>query len=416
MFHDHPWKIFYKASGYTVSLCLSCRFLTCGYGYSIKPPHFRAASLRNQVPDLPRHFREWPGGTILGSYEPGRLGFVICLFPLSYTMSIWKHWFSFDSITYQCIEINSVTWLSTGRTLFELLKSKFEKQYEPEDRYTRYIFRLLIDDADLAQKILPFCSNLESLALWAPSNAVTQAMLQPIFSPTALPFPHLQRLSICWKFLPPEHRSFSHPIFQGLTHLDINYSAQVSWSGLSSLENLIYFQLDCISAIQEEDEAGVLFVTIIETVASHLPKNLEVCLVVLQHVVYRHLTSSHDLPARRLFDDITEGRYEAPVLLSHSNVLANIPLGLHREERFFMHTIWTMFFVIETWTSLREGHFDFWMSAKEGMDELKRQARTVVRWPSPCLQHAFWQPLPMIRTPLNAFNLWMNNQEMTVVY
>jgi len=156
----------------------------------------------------------------------------------------------------------------------------------------------------------------------------------------------------------------------------------VSWSGLSSLENLICFQLDCISAIQEEDEAGALFVTIIETVASHLPKNLEVCLVFLRHVVYRHLTfttSSHDLPARRLFDDITEGRYETPIFLSHSNVLANIPLGLHREERFFMHTIWTMYFVIETWASLREGHFDFWMSAKEGIDKLKRQARTVVR-------------------------------------
>jgi len=217
-------------------------------------------------------------------------------------------------------------------------------------------------------------------------------MLQPVFSPTALPFPHLQRLSCCWKFLPPEHRSFSHPIFQRLTHLDINYSAQVSWSGLSSLENLIYFQLDCISAIQGEDEAAVLFVTIIETVASHLPKNLEVCLVFLRHEVYRHLmltTSSDDLPASRLFRDIREGRHDAPILLSHSNVLAELPLYLDREERFCMHTIWTMHFVIETWTSLRQGHFDFWMSAKEEIDEVKGQARTVVRLCSPCLQRAF---------------------------
>ena len=289
-------------------------------------------------------------------------------------MSLWKHFFNFDSITYQCIEINSVTWLSTGRTLFELLKSKLEKQYEPKDRYTRYILQLLIDDADLAQKILPFCSNLKSLALWAPSNAVIQSMLQPIFSPTALPFPHLQRLSICWKFLPPEHCSFSHPIFQRLTHLDINYSAQVSWSGLSSLENLIYFKLDCISAIQAGAEAGVLFVTIIETVASHLPKNVEVYLVFLQHMVYRHLMltrSSDDLLAMLLFTDIGEGRHEAPILLSHSNILANIPLDLDREERFFMHTIWTTLFPIQTWTSLREGHFDFWTSAKEELQMKK---------------------------------------------
>jgi len=119
--------------------------------------------------------------------------------------------------------------------------------------------------------------------------------------------------------------------------------------------------------------------TVIETVAAHLPKNLQVCLVFLQPVVYRHLmhtTSSNDLLASRLFQDIREGRHDAPILLTHSNILAELPSHLDREQRFFMHTIWTMHFVMETWTSLRQGHFDFWVDAKEEIEKLKKQART----------------------------------------
>ena len=58
-----------------------------------------------------------------------------------------------------------------------ILMTRLQIRQDPEDRYTRYIQRLLIDDVQLAQKLLPLCSNLTSLALYFSSLLTTEVMI-----------------------------------------------------------------------------------------------------------------------------------------------------------------------------------------------------------------------------------------------
>ena len=273
-----------------------------------------------------------------------------------------------EPLAYQSIAFyrHADPWVSGIRHNSHELLSMVRRGYEL-NVHPKYVHRLLVDDALVAKELLPLCSELKSLALWTPSNATNQKILHLLFASNGLSLPHLRRLSICWRSFPPDNRSFHMPIFQGLTHLDVNYSNEVSWSGLSSLQSLKYFRLDCLSAIQSADELEAHFETITKQVAPHLPSTVECCIVWLRSSLRRSTYErlGGGARARQFLEDVETGRYDPRVILEWVSLRANRPNQSHvgRGDR-YMHFLCRMDDVIEPWAHLPGYSPDFSTEAR----------------------------------------------------
>ena len=179
----------------------------------------------------------------------------------SYVIHLWIDISRMMPLVLQGVALHQRAILRDQQIRRNILMTRLQIRQDPEDRYTRYIQRLLIDDVQLAQKLLPLCSNLTSLALYFSSLLTTEVMIMhPLFAPNALSLPHLRRLYIQWNIFPPEHRSCHNKIFESLTHLDIDIGSQPYWSGLSELSNLTNLRIN-MHKIATRSGANVMLLT-----------------------------------------------------------------------------------------------------------------------------------------------------------
>jgi len=151
--------------------------------------------------------------------------------------------------------------------------NRIQGQQETENRYTRYVQRLVVVGAQMAAKLLPLCPNLKSLALRY-QHPEDLAIYHRLFVPNAFPSSNLRRLSIQWKMLPPEHRSFYHPIFQGLTHLEIDVGRKSCWDDFPQLENLTNLRLNLQKAMIRTSDRLLFVLMVAVTICSKFPTSL----------------------------------------------------------------------------------------------------------------------------------------------
>jgi hypothetical protein len=256
---------------------------------------------------------------------------------------------------------------------------------KPEDFYTRYVQRLFIDDLqkmELAEKLLPLCSNLMSLACWARPDASSQTILRSLLSPDTPSLPRLRRLSIYWGCLPIDYQSFHHPIFRNLTHLDIDFDPHIRWEVLALLENLKYFNLDCISAcsrVQNVKEATEGLETIIKLIIPYLPISLRCFLVLAPSSIIGRILFSHGddaCDAQQFCSDIVSGEYDVRLVLGSSPAIPMPPKWEHGQgQQDFVHSIVPVPYNLHAWAYLAPGHTDFWMEAEGIVEERRRKLK-----------------------------------------
>ena len=247
--HEHPklwssvsWLLVKILSGYINSAPIqnSCDY----YGLIRKLPPIQQISSWYKATNIRRSIRT-------KSLECRRSGFCVVRsqhlvsIRSSHVIHLWINISRIMPLVLQGVALHQRAVLRDQQIRRNILMTRLQIRQDPEDRYTRYIQRLLIDDVQLAQKLLPLCSNLTSLALYFSSLVNTEVtIMHPLFAPNALSFPHLRRLYIQWDVFPSEHRSCHNPIFKKLTHLDIDIGSQPCWSGLSELGNLTNLRIN----------------------------------------------------------------------------------------------------------------------------------------------------------------------------
>ncbi|KAJ3566606.1 hypothetical protein NP233_g6885 [Leucocoprinus birnbaumii] len=290
-----------------------------------------------------------------------------------------------EPLMYQCITLNRHTYtnLKSERRRFRLFASTFKDGSKPRKFYANYIHRLFIDDLhkwSLAEELLPLCLNLQSLACWANPISTNQMVLRSLLSPDTLQLPYLRRLSLYWGSLPLEYRSFYHPIFKNLTHLDIDFSFEVSWTGLSSLENLRYFNLDCIAAClgtQSLREIAFQLEGIINIVVPNLPTSLRCFVVLIPSVVIGHFVTglNDDCTARAIYQEMVSGKYDARLVLGSSPEIPELSCEDTKEQQSFIHHVVPVPYDLSAWTYLPRDSTDFWMDAEEVIENRKRDEK-----------------------------------------
>jgi len=170
--------------------------------------------------------------------------------------------------------------------------------------------------------------------------------MHPLFAPNALSFPHLRRLYIQWNILPPEHRSCHNPIFQSLTHLDIDIGSITCWSGFSELGNLTNLRIN-INMSQIRVQSGTRIVLITRFLLPEFPPSLKYFAV-----------SGFDsrvcwITKTGLFDP-------CPVLSPSGNMFLRPPI---------VNVVFgNLYDAIKSWTYLPRCYYDSWRRAEVEID------------------------------------------------
>jgi len=210
-----------------------------------------------------------------------------------------------------------------NRIRLNMLLSRLQTQWEPQDLYTKHIQRLIVNDLHLATTLLPLCRNLTSLALWFLPDDTHQAIMHPLFTSNTLSFPKLRRLYLLWKILPPEQRSFQNPIFWSLTHLELDYGQAEYWSDFSSLKNLTNLCLNCRQILSERDVES-MFDKVIHVLVPNLPSSLKYFTVKFEARCAAYAKSAH---CSRIWFYTEVGRYDSRLLIDWSSLLPERVFG-----------------------------------------------------------------------------------------
>ena len=249
-----------------------------------------------------------------------------------------------------------------------MFMSRIRSPQEAE-KYTKSIQRLLVDDFRMVEKLLPLCTNLESLALLIdPSHA---SFLEPTLYPAALPFTNLRRLSILWKMLPSEHRSFHHPIFHGLTHLEID-PGDLSFWGLFQLNNLVHLRLN-ISHLRDIGDILYrdLFGRVFGTILSRLPTSTRYFTCVFG-ADQREIIDRRVRPG--FFTNIQNGRFDPrfnlawspPIPQTYATWIAEKKTLRFKRDRRDVED------AVDSWIHLPHHYHDFWRRSEDEIDERRR--------------------------------------------
>ncbi|KAF5352415.1 hypothetical protein D9756_006292 [Leucocoprinus leucothites] len=293
--------------------------------------------------------------------------------------------FRIEPLMYQCITLNRHTYTESERRRFQLFATTFKERLKPGDFYTKYVRKVFIDDLqkwDLAEEFLPLCSNMESLACWANPDTANQITLHSLLSPEAPYLACLRRLSIYWECLPLDYRSFYHPIFKNLTHLDIDFSPEISWASLSSLQYLTYFNLDCIATClndQSVQEIATNLEDIIHLVTPHLPINLLCFVILIPSTIIGHVVTDEadrGCTAQQIIHDIGTGEYDARIVLGSSPGIPESLCGDKEQQRIFMRQVLPVPYDLSAWTYLPRGHTEPWTHAEDIIMDRKRASRS----------------------------------------
>jgi len=197
------------------------------------------------------------------------------------TYYLWINLSRIEPLVYQGVAVFGYHLSHVNTIRCTMFLNRIQRQQEPENRYTKYVQRLVVVGAQMAAKLVPLCPNLKSLALryQYPEDL---AIYNLLFVPNAFPFSNLRRLSIQWTMLPPEHRSFYHPIFQGLTHLEIDIGRKSCWNDFPQLKNLTNLRLNLRNAIIPGPGSFLFVLTVAVIICSKFPKSLNYITFCLQ--------------------------------------------------------------------------------------------------------------------------------------
>ena len=255
-----------------------------------------------------------------------------------------------------------------------MFMSRIRSPQEAE-KYTKSIQRLLVDDFRMVEKLLPLCANLESLVLLIdPSHA-------SFLYPAALLFTNLRRLSILWEMLPSEHRSFHHPIFHGLTHLEIDpgdlsfwglFQLNNLWDGLFQLNNLVHLRLN-ISHLRDIDDILYrdLFERVFITILSRLPTSTRYFTCVFG-ADQREIIDRRVRPG--FFTNIQNGRFDPrfnlawspPIPQTYATWIAEKKTLRFKRDRRDVED------AVDSWIHLPHHYHDFWRRSEDEIDERRR--------------------------------------------
>ncbi|KAF9449722.1 hypothetical protein P691DRAFT_811994 [Macrolepiota fuliginosa MF-IS2] len=295
-----------------------------------------------------------------------------------------KSWI--EPLIYQCINLSRHTYAKTERRQFRLFASAFREGFKPKDFYTRSVRRVFIDDLqkwNLAAEFLPLCSNLISLACWAQPSAVNEHILESILSPNALPLPALRRLSLYLEILPLSYRSFHHPIFRSLTHLDIDFAPTLSWGGFSSLSNLTCFNLDCIMFCLGEEKRiqnlAAQLEAIVQTIVPNLPPALRCFIILIPSTIIKHFVIDEGEEAdvtSYIYAELLMGKHDERIVLGSSGGIPQSLSAYWTARKNFVHYIVPMPHELYAWTYLPRGQNDFWMEAEAIIMSRKQYLRS----------------------------------------
>jgi len=247
------------------------------------------------------------------------------------------------------------------RIRYNMFINRIQGQQEHENRYTNYVQRLVVYDAQIAAKLVPLCPNLKSLALGTECYE-NIAILSPLFVPNAFPFSNLRRLCIQWKMLPCEHRSCYHPIFRGLTHLETDIGCKSCWNGFPQLKNLTNLRLKLQDSIIPDPYRLLYAFMIADIICWRFPTSLNYITFCFRP---DHSANIINEGLGRFCCNVDTGKLNHRLLFDWSCFRPLHPIIRNAVTR-------DWFDLIDSWVYLPRCHHDFWRREELKIDNRNR--------------------------------------------
>lgn len=167
-------------------------------------------------------------------------------------------------------------------------------------------------------------------------------------------------------------------MFKNLTHLDIDFGFATPWDGLSSLENLSHFNLDCILSCTKQRSLQAIAIHLestIHTILPHLPLDLRCFIVLIPCTVIEQIVTEKldetDV-ARQFYTGVVLGKHDERIVLGSSGGISQSLSAFRETRQDLVHYIVPVPYDLYAWTYLPRGHADFWMEAEDVILTRKR--------------------------------------------
>lgn len=168
-----------------------------------------------------------------------------------------------------------------------------------------------VEWSDFELDFLSVCTNIENLECWSETSERLESLFQTIH------FPRLKTLCININLLPKDN-TFSYPIFQHVTHLDIGspFGHELPcWKGLQSLQNVTHMRVQTLGVDDSYEGAMDEVIEIASEAKRYFPPGLQYFVILMDVDFLWEAIIIEDSERWERFEDIRLGRFDNRILL-----------------------------------------------------------------------------------------------------